>query len=110
MAYAQIRDYAKSVQLFQLLDETKANSSLTLTPQASIAYAIALNATAKPEAAQKQLEAALVNSPDNATLHDALGSMLAQQQRYDEAGIHIQRAISLDPTLASAHYILAPFT
>ncbi len=54
LAYAQSHDYAKSVQMFQLLDEQEElTSSQTLTPQASIAYAIALSATAEPEAAQK---------------------------------------------------------
>ena len=75
LAYSQLHDYAKSVQTFQLLDQLKGDPPLTLTPQAAIAYAAALNATSDTAAAQKQLEAALTTSPDNAALHDALGAI-----------------------------------
>ena len=100
-AYSQLRDYAKSVEMFQLLDQTNSGSSQPLAPQAAIAYAVALTATAKPAAAQKQLEVALSTSPDNAALHDTLGTVLAQQENYGEARIQFERAISLDPALAS---------
>jgi protein O-GlcNAc transferase len=106
LAYSQLHDYAKSVQMFQLLDQAKSNPPQTLAPEAAIAYAAALTATAEPAAAQKQLEAALATSPDSAALHDALGALLAQQQHYDEAGAQFQRAISLDSALALAHYHL----
>ena len=106
VAYSQLHDYAKSVQTFQLLDQTPGSASETLTPQAAIAYAVALTATGEPAAAQKQLEAALATSPGDASLHDALGTLLAQQEQYEPAVVHFQRAISLDPTLASAHYHL----
>ena len=82
LAYSQLHDYAKSVQMFQLFDQTKSDASQTLTPQDAIAYAVALTATAEPAAAHKQLEAALTTSPDNAALHDALGTLLAQQENY----------------------------
>ena len=106
LAYSQLHDYVKSVQMFQLLDSAKSSSPQTLTPQAAIAYAVALTATAEPGAAQKQLEAALTTSPDDAALHDALGTLFAQQEQYDTAVVHFQRAISLEPNLASAHYHL----
>jgi len=106
MTYEQLRDYAKSVQMFQLLDQTGNGPSQKLTPQASITYAIAFSAVAEPEAAQKQLEKALIDSPDNAALYDTLGTVLAQQEHYAQASVQIQRAISLDPTLASAHFHL----
>src|SRR5712664_3435564 len=51
LAYSQLHDYAKSVQMFQLLDQTKSDEPQTLTPQAAIAYAVALTATAEPAAA-----------------------------------------------------------
>src|SRR5438876_4617729 len=106
LAYSRLHDYVKSVQMFQLLEQTKSDASQTLTPQAAIAYAVALTATAEPAAAQKQLEKALTTSPDDAPLYDALGTLLAQQQQYDPAVVQFQRAISLDPELASAHYHL----
>jgi protein O-GlcNAc transferase len=106
LAYSQVHDYAKSVQMFQLLEQVKSDPPQTLTPQAAIAYAVALTATSEPAAAQKQLEAALASSPDNAALHDALGTLLARQEQYSEAAAQFQRAVLLDPTLASAHYHL----
>src|SRR5260370_20264318 len=51
LAYSQLHDYAKSVQMFELLDQTKGNAPQTLTPQAAIAYAVALTATSEPAAA-----------------------------------------------------------
>jgi protein O-GlcNAc transferase len=106
LAYSQLHDYAKSVEMFQVLERANSGASQPLAPQAAIAYAVALTATAKPAVAQKQLEAALRTSPDNAALHDTLGTVLAQQENYGEARTHFERAISLDPTLAPAHYHL----
>jgi protein O-GlcNAc transferase len=106
ITYSQLREYQKSAQLFQFLSETKSNALQALTPQASIAYAASLAATGQPAIAQKNLEAALSNSPDSAALHDSLGTVLAQQQTYSDATVQFQRAISLEPSLASAHYHL----
>src|ERR1700745_2684963 len=106
LAYSQLGDYAKSVRMFQLLDQLNSGSPQPLTPQAAIAYATALTATADPVSAQKQLEAALATSPDDPALYDALGTVLAQREQYEPAAVQFQRAISLDPALASAHYPL----
>jgi protein O-GlcNAc transferase len=106
ITYSQLREYQKSAQLFQLLSDTKSDALQALTPAASIAYAASLAATGQPAIAQKNLEAALNNSPDNAALHDSLGIVLAQQQTYSDATVQFQRAISLEPSLASAHYHL----
>ena len=106
ITYSQLHQYQKSVQMFQLLDRTRSDATQTLTPQASIAYAAALAATGELAAAQKQLESALVSAPDDAGLHDSLGTILAQQQNYSVATVNFQRAISLDQSLASAHYHL----
>jgi protein O-GlcNAc transferase len=103
LAYSQLRDYAGSVKMFRLLDQAKAEA---LTPQAAVAYAAALNATGQPAEARKQLEATIATSPNSAVLHDALGTLLAQQKHYDEAATQFQRAISLDASLAAAHYHL----
>jgi protein O-GlcNAc transferase len=106
LAYSQLHDYAKSVRMFRLFDQTESDASQRLTPDQSIAYAVALTATAEPTAARKQLEAALTTSPDSAALHDALGTLHAQQENYGEAADHFRLALSLDPALASAHYHL----
>src|ERR1700730_11568861 len=44
LAYSQLHDYVKSVEMFQLLDQLKSDTSQTLTPQAAIGYAVALTA------------------------------------------------------------------
>jgi protein O-GlcNAc transferase len=106
ITYSQLRQYQKSVQMFRLLPGTNSDAMPALTPQASISYAAALAATGEPAIAQKQLEAALVGAPDNAALHDSLGTILAQRQIYNDAAAQFQRAISLDPSLASAYYHL----
>jgi tetratricopeptide (TPR) repeat protein len=41
IAYSQLREYQKSVQIFRLLQGLKSDALQTLTPQASIAYAAA---------------------------------------------------------------------
>jgi protein O-GlcNAc transferase len=99
LAYAQLHAYPKSISIFELVDQT-------LTPDAAIAYATALVATSQPTAAQSQLEKALSAHPDNPTLHDTLGTVLAQQEHYDDAASQFRQAISLDPNLTSAHYHL----
>jgi tetratricopeptide (TPR) repeat protein len=106
LAYSQLGNYAKSVQMFQLLNQLTSSSPQPLTPQAAIAYAAALTATGDPASGESQLEAALITSPDDPALHDALGTVLAQREQYEPAVAEFQRAISLDPALASAHYHL----
>src|SRR5260370_41099544 len=108
LAYSQLHDYVKSVQMFRLLDPANDSPPQTLTPQAAIAYAVALAATAEPAAAQKQLEGALTASPDDPALHDALGTLLAPQEQYEPPVVHFHRAISLDPAFASPHSPLPP--
>lgn len=103
LAYSQLRNYTNAVKLFQILDHANAQP---LTPQAVIAYAAALNATGQPTEARKRLETAVTASPNSATLHDALGTLLAQQRYYDEATAQFRRAIALDASLAAAHYHL----
>ncbi len=72
----------------------------TLTPDAAIAYATALTATSQPAAAQKPTRrSSQLAQPDNPTLHDALGTVLAQQEHYDDAASQFRQAISLDPDL-----------
>jgi protein O-GlcNAc transferase len=106
LVYAQMRNYARSLAMFQLLDSPAAGATPALSPEAAIAYATALTATAQPAAAQRQLERAVLVSPDNASLHDALGAVLAQQGQYDPAKSEFQQAIALDPRLPAAHYHL----
>jgi protein O-GlcNAc transferase len=69
-------------------------------------FAAALAATGDTPTAQQQIELALRKTPNSAPLHDALGTLLAQQNRLDQAAAEFQRAITLDSTLAAAHFHL----
>ncbi|HEY6412349.1 MAG TPA: tetratricopeptide repeat protein [Edaphobacter sp.] len=100
LAYVQLHDNVKAVAMFELVDRAKQ----TLSPEAAIAYAGALVATLQPAAAQSRLEQAVASAPDNPLLHDALGSLFAQQERYNDAGLQFQLALKFNPSLASAHY------
>lgn len=102
VAYEQLHAYTKSVTMFDLINQ----SDQILTPNAAIAYATALVATSQPAAAQSQLEKALAAQPNEATLHDTLGTILALQERYDDAASQFRQAIVLDPNLPAAHYHL----
>jgi protein O-GlcNAc transferase len=102
LVYSQLRAYTKSVAMFELVDQ----ATQPLTPEATIAYATALIATSQTAAAQSRLEKALNAQPNDATLHDTLGTVLAQQEHYDDAASQFHQALSLDPNFPAAHYHL----
>ncbi len=76
----------------------------TLSPDESIAYATALTATADPTTAQTILTTSLAANPENPSLEDTLGTLLAQSGHLDQALPHFERATTLDPSLALAQY------
>jgi len=49
------------------------------------------------DAAIGRLRDLLMPNPDNVELHAALGFLLANQQKYEEAGKHVMRALQLQP-------------
>ena len=50
-----------------------------------------------------KMKTAVAESPQNAELHDALGSLYAQQRSWPSAVSEFQKAIQLNPQLAAAH-------
>ncbi len=105
MAEAQLGHAAEAVSWFRKAVATSGGAALA--PDVEISYAQALIATGARDEAVRRLRAASVAAPDSATLHDALGSLLAQQQQWDAAEPEFSRAIELDPGLLPARLHLA---
>jgi protein O-GlcNAc transferase len=81
-----------------------------LSPDEAIAYAASLSAAGQRGEAETQLAEALLRAPDSAPLEDALGALLAQSGRTEEALPHFQRAATLDPGLPQTQYLLGVST
>lgn len=56
--------------------------------------------------AEHSLHQALATNPRNPYAHNALGRVLREQGRFDEAQAHYQQATELDPRYARAHFNL----
>lgn len=104
--YFRQHDFVSSVATFRLLPEHPADAAPLLTSAETISFAGALAATGDTRAAQQTIEAALGLNAREASLHDALGTLLVQSGRNDEAGLEFERALVLDPNLALAHFHL----
>lgn len=105
LAVERSGDAAASLPLFQ-----RAAGALDGSPlptEVEIGYAEALTATGKRAAAVDRIRAALAATPDSAALHDALGSLLAQEEQWDAAQPEFARAIELDPRMVTARLHLA---
>jgi tetratricopeptide (TPR) repeat protein len=103
MAYQQAGSPAKALPLFSAL---QANSRVTKQPLpafALVAYARALAATGRLPQAATAMKAAIDGDPRNAELHDALGSIEAQQKDWAGAEPEFAKAVELNPGLAAAH-------
>src|SRR5271170_5009774 len=99
LSYSALGAYDKALPLFRQLDAAQTRfSSGDLA-----AYARTLDAAGDPESARAKLAAALTQDPNNAPLHDALGTVLAEQNRLADARPELERALALDPNLTSAH-------
>lgn len=74
----------------------------TLSPDESLAYAVALSANGAAAAAQHVLEAAVASSGSPALL-DALGTVLAQGGHLPDAEGRLEQALTADARYAPAH-------
>ncbi|MGA9246455.1 MAG: tetratricopeptide repeat protein, partial [Silvibacterium sp.] len=99
LSYSQLGSYDKALPLFRQLDTAQTQFS----PSDLAAYARALDATGDPETARTKLAQALTQVPNSATLHDAMGTILAEQNKLSDARPEFDRAIALEPNLTSAH-------
>jgi tetratricopeptide (TPR) repeat protein len=85
------------------LDEalTEYEAALAIRPSVSLHFKLgqALLATAKPALAEKQFRQIISMEPEDAEAHFALAMALTDQERMDEAAEHLEKALSLQPTL-----------
>ena len=107
-AYQQTGAHQKAIALFEKMDAEAAarpasDPAHVLSPSVLLAYARSLAATGQVSAAIGKMKTAVAESPQNADLHDALGSLYAQQRNWPAAVGEFQEAIRLSPQLASAH-------
>jgi protein O-GlcNAc transferase len=96
--------YITALALFQLA--LSDSSRPELSPAEAIAYATALDATGDASTAQTTLTNALAAAPNSAQLHDALGTLFAQQADLSHALPHFQQAVTLEPANTLAQYHL----
>jgi tetratricopeptide (TPR) repeat protein len=98
------RDFHAALTLFQ--QAIAVSPTVQLSSTEAIAYATALSATGDSATAQATLNTALATEPGSAQLHDALGTLFAQQADLAQALPHFQQAVALDPAYAMAQYHL----
>jgi protein O-GlcNAc transferase len=103
VAYQLAGEPAKSLPLFAQT-EAAAKAKGQVQPASVLSsYARALAATGKLPQAEAQMKAAVESAPDDAELHDALGSLEAQQEHWVAAQAEFARAVQRRPEMASAH-------
>src|ERR1700749_1254451 len=98
LAEARSGKSAEALALFQELT----GRGVAFPVEAEIGYAGALTETGQRPAALERLHAAVAATPDNAALHDALGSVLAQEQQWPAAQQEFARAVELDARMVAA--------
>lgn len=103
IAYQQTGANAKAVPLFARLEAEANARKAPLDPQLRIAYARALAATGRTEAAIRQMREVGARQASTATFHDDLGSLYAQQKDWPHAEEEFTRALQLQPDFAPAH-------
>ena len=102
VAYEQTGSTAKALPLFAKAEASASAANRTLPSYALASYARALVRT-QPEAALAKMQAAVAEEPNNADLHDQLGSLHAQKQEWPAAEDQFAAATRLNPTFAAAH-------
>ena len=72
-------------------------------PEPRLQLGLLYSETGHTAEAEKILREGLLLAPDHARLHNALGAALFEQERLEEAKAHFEKAVALDPMLATAH-------
>lgn len=105
LAEERAGDMASSLPLFRRVAERQPDAPLSADME--IGYAAALTATGHRPEAIARLQAALHADPENAVLHDGLGSLLAQDQQWNDARPEFERAVAIDASFLQARLHLA---
>lgn len=108
LAYEQTGANKKAIVLFKSVESAAqpkpaSDSSSVLPSYALAAYARSLAATGQLPSAIAKMKAAVDESPQSPDLHDALGSLYAQQRNWPSAVSEFQKVIQLNPKLPSPH-------
>src|SRR5271167_4169866 len=108
LAYEQTGANQKAIVLFKSVEgavqyKQGSDSTTVLPSYALAAYARSLAATGQLQAATAKMKAALAQSPQSVDLHDALGSLYAQQRNWPAAVSEFRAAVQLNPKFAAAH-------
>jgi len=116
-ALAAGRDDLLRIATLGILDSGDAQGAIPLlrdllsrTPGDAIArsqLALALDATGSPAEALEEVRQAVVSGPDVADVHNAHGTVLLHEARWEEARAALEKALRLHPTLADARLNLA---
>ena len=112
MALFQQKQYADSAAMFEkALPLAKDKNVPIVLSQMAQAYAKAADAEQNRDARQQEqqkaidtYQKALALSPNDAGLHNNLGSIYAQMGKVDDAKAEFQKAADLNPTQASNYY------
>ena len=108
LAYAQAAEPAKALPHFQSAESLSHQAGhAPLDASFFDAYARALAASGKPADAQLQFVAEESLTGPRADLEDAIGTLNAQQSKWDEARRRFERALELDPSYVKARIHLA---
>ncbi len=108
MAYAQAGEAAKAIPHFRAADAiSKQPEQAGLDAPFYDAYGRALAKAGKPDAAEAQFLAEEKLTGPRAEISDAIGTLYAQQSRWDEAQKRFEHALEVDPTYMQARVHLA---
>ena len=108
LAYEQTGANKKAIVLFKSVEDAVqhgpgSDSASVLPSYVLAAYARSLAATGQLAAATAKMKTAVAESPQSPDLHDALGSLYAQQQNWPLAVSEFQKVNQLNPKAAGAH-------
>src|SRR5277367_3893584 len=107
LAYERSGEAAKSLPLFAKLEAASRAEKRAVPPYVLASYARALAATKQFPAAEAKMQEAIAGDPQNAELHDELGSLYAQRQDWPHAKEAFTAALQANPNLAAVHLHLA---
>src|SRR5215831_3932826 len=103
IAYSQAGAPARAIPHFQAaISLSHLPNHTALAPSFYDAYARALAAVGKPDEAVIQFVAEEALTGPRADIEDAIGTLYAQQARWQEAQQHFERALSIDQSYARA--------
>jgi tetratricopeptide (TPR) repeat protein len=102
VAYQRAGEPAKALPLFAELSANAKRIKQPLAAPVSSSYARALLAMGKTQAAEAEMKAAVEAAPNDAEVHDDLGSIEAQEKSWAEAQREFAAAVALQPQMARA--------